>query len=272
MRIALWNEPLLDYFARSAEALAQHLKIEVSRQSRRACRDRIVKGTADIALVPTLSLYKESDLYDALPAVAISSWQNPYLSLLLKAELGTGVSTVAIDPAFPQEALIAKILLKEHYAASPRFLPIENLSAPDLSRTEADAAVLVSAASTDQPQDRGHVDLGQDWFELTHYPMVWGVFVLRKGEAETKAVNALRDIARYTELYRQEWLEEESIPEPFYTFFNEKLRYRLDDLAVASLTSFQDYLYYNEAVEEMTPVPFFEVDPSEDDDEDQPLL
>lgn len=272
MNIALWNEPAIDYFARSAEALSEHLALEISRDSRRVCRDQLVTGMADVALVPTLSVFKEPDLYDVLPAVAFSSWQNPFLTLWLKKHMGPEVKSVAIDPAFPQEALVAKILLKEHYAASPGFLPVESLADTNFEASDADAVVLVDTKLQDRPDIPGAIDMGQDWFELTHYPLVFGVFVMRKGEATSEAVSQLRDIARYTEHYKQDWLEEEGPSDPYRRFFGEALRYRLDDLAVASLTAFQDFLYYNEAVEEMTPVPFFEVDAHEDDENDVPLL
>lgn len=272
MNIALWNEPVIDYFARSAEALSQHLQVTVSRNTRRACRDQIVMGTVDVALVPTLSVFKEPDLFDVLPAVALSSWQNPFVTLLLRNQIGSEIESVAIDPAFPQEALVAKILLKEHYNASPGFLPVANLADTDIESTGADAAIIVDTKLKDRTDLAGRIDMGQDWFELTHYPLVFGVFVMRKGEATSKAVSQLRDIARYCEHYKQDWLKEQTLSDQYHTFFSEGLRYRLDDLAVASLTAFQDFLYYNEAVEEMIPVPFFEVDAHEDDDDDVPLL
>lgn len=272
MNIALWNEPVSDHFARSAETLSQHLQVQVSRNHRRACRDQVVMGVADVALVPTLSVFKEPDLFDVLPAVALSSWQNPFLTLLLREHIGSKIKSVAIDPAFPQEALVAKILLKEHYNASPGFLPVADLADSAIESTDADAAVIVDTRLQDRSDLTGTIDMGQDWFELTHYPLVFGVFVMRKGEATSKAVGQLRDIARYSEHYKQEWLEEQVVSDTYRMFFGEGLRYRLDDLAVASLTAFQDFLYYNEAVEEMTPVPFFEVDEDQDDDDDVPLL
>ncbi len=65
---------------------------------------------------------------------------------------------------------------------------------------------------------------------------------------------------------------EHQTPKELFPFFLKGLRYRLDDLATASLTSFQDYLYYNDAVDEMPPLPFYQIPDGEADDEDDILL
>ncbi len=271
MRVAVWDEPALDFFAKAAEELASQHNLTVQRASRRTLRDLLVGGSVDIALLPTLSVFIEHELFDVLPAVAISSWNYPFLKLNLHKGIGEPAQEIWIDPNLAQEALVTKVVLKEHYNMSPSFKPF----AGDLfvaAQKQDLGATLLQTPLEEVAFAGTSIDLGQDWYELTHYPMVWGLFAMRDGEASGKAVNLIREIARYTEREGEAWLAEMDLPEVFHKFYLEGLRYRLDDLATASITSFQDYLYYNDAVEDMAPLPFFEVPEGEADTEKGPIL
>ena len=272
MTIALWDEAALDFFSRAASELSGQLPIDVIRASRRECRDAVIDGSAQIALIPILQAFREVELFDVLPAVSLSSWDNPYVRLLVKEALGSSIKTVAIDPAFPQEALLAKVILKEHYNSEPVFQPAMQLSSKSVAERQEDAVLLIQNTTELKNHPGMQLDLGRDWFELTHYPMVWGVFVMGKGQANDEAVKTLRTLAQYTELYSGDWVAENTISEPLKSFYTEGLRYRLDDLAVAGITALQDYLYYNEALEDMSPLPMYELVQDQDDDEEGPLL
>ncbi|MFK7843850.1 MAG: MqnA/MqnD/SBP family protein [Rhodothermales bacterium] len=272
MRIAVWDEPALDFFARAAEELAAHHKLTVVRLPRRPLRDTLVGGEVDIALLPTLSVFLDHELFDVLPAVAISSWDFPFLKLNLRKGIGQPIDSIWIDPSLAQEALVTKVILKEHYDLSPSFKPFVGDLAEAAKLQDLEGTLVKTTGNIPELKEGVSIDLGRDWFELTNYPMVWGLFAMRNGEASGRAVNIIRDIASYTELRREEWLAEEDMPEELHKFYKEGLRYRLDDLATASITSFQDYLYYNDAVDDMAPLPFYEVPEGEADGDDGPLL
>ena len=271
MRLAVWNESALDVFVRGIEALKDQLNLDVVRADRRKCRDLLVLGEVDVALLPTLSVFTESDLFDVLPAVAVSSWDFPFLKLYLKQGLDAPINSVAINPFYAQEALVARIILKEHYDKTPSFHPYPEGS--DVLRSTSDDAALVMS-STLEEQSGGDValDLGRDWYELTHYPMVWGLFTTRRGEAESSYVKKLRETAHFTEIFKDRWLDESNYSPALDAFYREGIRYRLDDMAIASLTALQDFLYYTNVVDEIDPLVFYQVDEAIEDEEDQPLL
>ena len=272
MTIALWDEAALDYLSRAASELSGKLPIQVTHASRRGCRDAVIKGTAQIALIPIFQAFREAELFDVIPAVSLSSWGNPFVRLLVKEQLGGSIETVAIDPVYAQEALLAKIILKEHYGAEPVFQPIQHLTEKSLSEVQEDSILVIHDAPEDIQYTGLQLDLGRDWFELTHYPMVWGVFVMSKGTATDEAVQTLRTLAQYTELYSKEWVAESNLFEETGAFFSDSVRYRLDDLAVAGVTALQDYLYYNEALEDMSPLPMYELLNDTEGDQEGPLL
>lgn len=272
MRIAVWDEPALDFLAKAASELASHHDITIVREPRRPLRDHLIAGQVDVALLPTLSVFLDAELFDVLPAVALSSWDFPYLQLNLRKGIGGDVDSILIDPNLAQEALMTKVVLKEHYDLSPSFKPFNGDLLKAATEQDVDGTLIKTDTPANVPTEGVSLDLGRDWFELTNYPMVWGLFVMRSGEANGRAVNILRDIVSLTELRREVWLSELDVPESLHTFYNEGLRYRLDDLATASLTGFQDYLYFNDAVEDMAPLPFYEVPEGEVDTDEGPLL
>ena len=124
----------------------------------------------------------------------------------------------------------------------------------------------------DSESEREPVSQGTPPFSSALTMVLVLVLVMRTGEATGKAVNMLRDIASYVELHRDKWLVAHKTHKSLFPFFTKGLRYRLDDLATASLTSFQDYLYYNDAVDEMAPLPFYQIPEAEAEDEDELLL
>ena len=270
--LALWDEAVLDYFSRAAFELSENIELNVVRAPRRECRDLVINGKADVGLVPTLDALKERELFDVASAVSISTWDNPFVKLLIKSEANGAIKSVAINPYFTQEAIIARILLKEHYNAEPVFHPTLNASIEELQQASVDASLLVYHDATDIAGQENMFDVGRDWFELTHYPMVWGVFVTNRGTAKDELIRTLRTIAQYSELYSQAWASESDLPEMYKAFYGDGIRYRMDDLAVAGLTSLQDYLYYNNALEDMGPLSFYELEQDEDDDDQTPLL
>ena len=272
MTIALWDEAALDLMSKAASELSGKLPIDVLRVSRRECRDAVIKGSAQIALIPILEAFREIELFDVLPAVSFSSWDNPFISLLVKDTIGGAIRTVAIDPAFPQEALLAKVILKEHYGAEPVFQPIMQLSTRSVADFGEDAVLLIQDSHEPVDYSGMQLDLGRDWFELTHYPMVWGVFVMSKGSANDEAVRAMRTLAQYTEHYSGEWVAESGYSKTIQSFYTEGVRYRMDDLAVAGITALQDYLYYNEALEDMSPLSLYEITQDDGEENDAPLL
>ena len=269
MRIAVWNEPAVDVFAAALERSGAFDPASILRGSRTECRDWLVRGEVDIALVPTLTVIREEDFFDPLPAVALSSWNYPFTEIVLHRGLGHALHTIVFDPRYAQDVLLARIVLKEHYNMAPGFKPVDTTSVRTLLDQEADAAVIVNQSIVSDVPEATSLDLGREWFELTNYPLIWGVFVAQKGAATPAHVRALIESAATAEQITESWIEEHVPHERFATFYTEHMRYRLDDLATASLTSLQDYLYYYLATDDIPSITFYQV-PEEEEDSTNP--
>lgn len=271
MRLAIWNEPTAEFLVSGFLSGAVSSDVEIVRGSRSDCERWLRAGLVDVALVPALSVLRDTEAFDALPAVAFSTWDYPFARLVTREGLERPIGSLAVDPRFAQEALVARIILSEHYGAEPVLKPFEAPTPKELLAADVDAALIIGVDTPALQTSRYAMDLGQEWYELTNYPMVWGLFAVRKGEADERFARTLRDAVAASEEQRDLWVQtQETYPE-LHTFYLENLRVRLDDLATASLTKFCDYLYFYGVTEETPMLPLIDI-AEDEEDERRPLL
>lgn len=264
MLLATWDYGPSDFLVSGFTSGAVASPFEIERHGPQRCTELLREGQVDVALVPTLVAASDAGAYDVLPAVALSTWGYPYAKLVLRGNLGDPLRTVAVDPAYPQEALLARIVLKEHYGAQPDFVPHPQADVQALLAADADASLLVGPRVPMLQTDRLALDLGQEWYELANYPMVWGVFAAQKDQATPEMIIALRDAAEAAERDRAVWVRAQEPPPALHAFYQDDLRIRLGDLAVASLTEWLRFLFFYGVAEEIAGLPFVAL-PSEED-------
>lgn len=257
----------------SAEPLVSVLEAEgvaVGRGPSHEALGLLLDGSVDVALVPTLTALRRVADVDVMPGVALSTWDYPFARVVLKNGFERPVRTLAVDPAYAQEAFLAHLLLTEHYGQTVELVAHPH---PGLAALETHDAVLAvgndAALLHAQMPDAVVLDLGQEWYELANYPMVWGLFVTRKGEAEMRWRQTLLAAVKTVEEQQALWLRAREMPEVLHAYFAESVRFRFDDLAVAGLTELRDYLFQRGALEEVSDLPIAEL-PDEDDDEASP--
>lgn len=253
MKLAIWNTPM-------AEAAAGGLttgggNVELHRLRPEACAAALLKQQVDVALVPTTMVLQGAEGFDVIPDVAVSSWKYPFARIVLKEGLESLELTLACDRRAVQEQFVATVVLREHYQLGAETVSYDAPDDPlDLLRGDENAALLTSTDLETMP-DPGRLrgggglvmDLGQEWFELAKYPMVWGLFVTREDTLDAETTAALRDRLHAAEDLRPDWVEQAEHP-LLEEFFAEDLRLRFDDLAVASLTELKHYLFYDDVI------------------------
>lgn len=243
MHVALWDIPPADCWA----AAADHLSVELARQPGRLLR----RGYADLALVPTIEVLRNTDSYCVLPHAAVSTWSYPFARLALPNGLHH-VPSISLPSASDFEALVARIVLKEHYGIEPDFQLGGSCEARLLVRRAA-------AAWEGQA-----LDLGQEWFECAGYPMVWALWVMRPSEATPAAVDVLESLVIEAEKNALVRAHADGVPSVLRKFWREDLRFRLDALAVASLTKLREYFWYYNVTPEVPDLTVYEPPDTED--------
>jgi predicted solute-binding protein len=271
MQLAVWNYPPAEFMVSGITSGAVAAPFSLERHPPRVCVELLLSGRVDVALVPSLTVLTRTDDFDVLPGAALSTWDYPYARLVLRHGLER-VEQVAFDPAYAQEALVARILLQEHYGARPAFVPVREASVRRLLAAVEDGRLLVGTEAAAVQVDELVLDVGQEWYELSNYPMVWGLFAVRKGEAEPSMVPALTEAVKAAEDQRRLWVRAQETSPALHAFFTDNLRLRLDDLAVASLTEFRQYLYYYQVTEDVPDLPLYVLPDGEPPDGARPML
>ena len=226
VRVAVWNDPLTSWLCAPVDPRGGVSVALVGTASEAGAA--LERGEVDAALLPSSIALGALDRFDILSEVALSSWETSSLAALPETAV-TGAGPVQIDPGGRDElaALVARVVLRENYGravAGPEHEAVERTHFLD-SGEQSDPSALL--------------DLGQEWYELTSYPMVWGVLVSKRGAVTNRMLQSVRDWM----LAREEAYGKED--------GSAALRFRLDDLAVAGLTELCDYLYYYGMVDQI---------------------
>lgn len=206
---------------------------------------------ADLVLVPSLDVLRDPDGLELAPGVALVGMTGPTRRLVVGSALDA-VRTIAFDPRYGQDALLAQILLKEHYGGTPVFSPADPAASLDALLGGHDAALADPEADAG---DHITLDLGQEWMELTLRPMVWGLVAARPGTLGAEAARALRAAALAAAPDEAAHLDDMLAYQ--YTF---------DGYAQAGLDEFANHLYYHGVLAALPDLPFVVV-PEEDGDD-----
>ncbi len=241
MQLALWDFPPAD----ALEAAAQRLPFEVERRSGAVCLELAQAQQVDVALVPVIHALMAVDDLQLIPGGAVSTWAYPFIRIKLKHGLSC-VSSLKVSSDYVQESFMARIILKEHYGQDVTIVP----------EGPADAHLLTGNASLALSDDPRALDLGQEWYEMAQYPMVWALYVCARETATPAMVDAIISLTKEAEIVAHEW-GERSGSETNH-FWAGSLRLRLDDVAMAGLTSIRDYLYYFGVTDELALLPLYE--------------
>lgn len=272
MQIAAWNIPPADLLVSGLRSGALQDRVTVVRAEIHECERLLREGAVDVALLPTVTILKDADDFDAIPAVALSSWSYPFAKVSVDHGLEESIRSVAFDSRFEQERIVTEIVLREHYKMKPEFVRHADASIEDLINTDSDARLLVGADVPPVSKGELILDVGQEWYELAQYPMVWGLFATLKERSTTELVRLIRDGVRASEKQRPAWLRAQETTAELYEFYRDDLRLRLDDLVAASLTELKQFLFYYELVDEVRDIPFAFLPDEEDEEGRKPLL
>jgi predicted solute-binding protein len=176
------------------------------------CADRLREATAEIGIVPSIELTRQT--LEIIPGAGIAC-RGPVRSILLISKVPfTQIRTLAADSSSRTSVALSRIILDRKYAVQP----LLRSEKPDLVRMldHADACLIIGdpALLLDPSDIPFHVlDLGAEWADLTGLPMVFAVWAARP-EALPKSpepfmaslqfgLNHLDDIVRTEHVSRQ---------------------------------------------------------------------
>ena len=267
MDLAIWDYPPAEFLVSGFTSGAVDNPFRIQRYRPEVCAARLVEDEVDVALLPTMLALQGSDAFDVIPSVGLVSWRYPYARLVWRGGLHDFPETIAYDRRVAQERIVTRIVLQEHYQVAPTFVPYDNVPPTELLETGEDAALMVGPNVPALQAEPFEIDIGQEWYELANYPMVWGLFVTKRDRATDEMIESLIDSAKAAEENRDVWVQAQETTKALNDFYREDLRSGLDKLAIASLTEFRKYLFYYDVTEDVPDLPLVFLDDEEEEEE-----
>ena len=179
------------------------------------CADALREERADIGLIPAIELARQPDLM-VVPGSAIAC-QGPVRSILLISKKPLeAIESFAADRGSRSSVAMTRTLLKRKHGIEP-----EVLTQPaDLDRMleSADAALIIGDPALEidpeMTEHRGrpvHVfDMGGEWVETTGLPMVFAVWAVKQGCADSALAPIFAESAAYGQAHVEEIVAVES--------------------------------------------------------------
>ncbi len=263
---AIWNYPPAEVMVFGFTSGAVASPFTLRRGEPLACTQALERDEVDVALVPLLHVLRHPEKYEVVPDVGIVSTESyPYVRLFLREGLGE-IGRLIFDPRHAQEILLTRIILQEHYRHTPEFIPKVHPSLDVLRRGEADAVLLVGPDVPTIEAEFLSLDIGQEWFELTAYPMVWGLVAAPENRLEVEEAALIREAARVGAANVEAYVQSMEPPAPVRTFLLEHFSPLLEGPAEGGLDEFRQYLFYYGALDEVPEIPFIII-PEEEEEE-----
>lgn len=251
LHVAVWDIPPARFLV---SRLERESHIDLVSGPAVACEKWLAEEKVDLALVSTLSVMRDPESWELLPEVGLASRRYPYAQLVLRDGL-EGIGRIGIDPRYRQEAVVTQIVLKEHYQATPEFVPIELGDQAEILQREG--GVLVTDPSELSALSDGLVlDIGREWFELSTYPMVWGLFASRKDGLPMDRAEKIQRAIQAVDTDRDEWLSRQDISKDRADFVRKDLFPLVKGHVEGGLQEFAQYLFFHGILEEVPQLPF----------------
>lgn len=150
--------------------------------------NKFLKGELDITPISSIEYARHAGECLILPDVSIAA-DGKVLSILLVSKYPINElsgKTVALTSSSATSVVLLKILLNIHYEVNANYITMPpNL---DTMLEETDAALLIGddALRFGLNYQKGYVyDLGEIWKEMTGYPMVYALWVMKQSYART---------------------------------------------------------------------------------------
>ena len=160
------------------------------------CADQLASGAADIGIIPSFELTRQS--LEVIPGAGIAC-HGPVRSILLVSARPAGeIHRLAADSSSRTSVQLARVLLERRFAAEPELIP----HTPDLDAMLriADAALIIGdPALRIEPSRLPYYvyDLGKEWVEMTGLPFVFAVWAGRKSVITPGVVDAFQQSCRF---------------------------------------------------------------------------
>jgi len=196
----------------------------------------------DGAFLSPIDYAKDYSMYRIIPEVGVVSQGESNTIFLFFRENIRKLETLAFDPNFSSEIVLASIVLSEKFSIKPKLIPFIG----DITNAfqKVDALLVVGDEAIKLKENKNKIDLVDEWNDITELPFVHGIWVARE--------NNLNEEERETLISAGNDIVMKNIPDNY-----KNVSYQLDEFAVEALTEFFRMAYYHGILKDIPDVKFF---------------
>jgi len=217
----------------------------------------------DAVLLPPLDFARESSQMKVIPGIAISSDGTNDVVVLHFREGIHDIRTMAANPAFASEIVLARIILAEEFEHAPAIVPSAGSIEEMLAK--ADSALLVGDMALNSSQTHpNRLNIVEAWHEMTRLPYVHALWAGREGSFSKEETAELQKVKTGTgdeirRIAKQRGAQGELVEEHLYNF-----QFDFTDDVENAVIEFFRYAYYHGILPDIPELSyFFSVDPQE---------
>ena len=219
-------------------ALEESERIELVLAEPSMCASLLERGEVELALLPVGGLAGQD--YEIVPGIGIGS-DGPVSTVLLVGEQSPVVwDEVFLDTASRTSQLLSQIVLAER-GLHPRFTPMP--AADGLAAARGTKGALIIGDRAFDVSKNQVLDLGREWTQATHLPMIYALWAARPGVLAPEDVAAVtraarEGLGRRTELAQAFARERGGDPERYRRYLTHRIRYGLGPYELEGLEAF----------------------------------
>jgi len=188
-RIGVFADLFMDALSRSLRGAS---RFSLTVDSPLGVALRLRDQSLHAGLISPIEYAREGSLYRIVPGIAVSSQGASGAVTLLFREGVRTIGTLAADPGWSSEIVLAKIILAEEFDVEPKIVPASGGVLEMLARADA-ALVAGDSALRATPHGGSAFDLVEAWQELTDLPFVHALWCGRDRTLTAADVSALVD-------------------------------------------------------------------------------
>ena len=131
----------------------------------------------DVALAPSVILFDKKN-YKVVPNISISSRGEVKSIILFYRDKIEDIKKVAVDLETMSSFVLLKLILRKKYKIDPEYYRSPKIQ---LKQSPYDAQLLIGDKAMTYNAQCNKLDLGHEWFDLTHLPFIFALWVVRRG-------------------------------------------------------------------------------------------
>ena len=217
-------------------------------------------GITDLGILSAIELARIKEGLQVIPGMAVSTHGTAGLAQLFFKRGLKDISRVAVRNTANTSLILLKILMREKYASNPEYIFLD----ADLEQMlyRADAALIIGRDAVNLGlRYQNHLDLGEEWYDLTGLPFVFSFYAGRKfilGKDDIEPIRQSFNLGtRNIEKICKEYAEIDNVVwSTYHDFISKIIKYQFSELDHDGLNEFYNYAFFFGYIDQIPDVNF----------------